>query len=135
MNRRQFIQAAGLALAATITQGANTMPPANAKTAYTYRYFIFVEVSRLATANNFAKNWDPDTGGDQTFGGVRLSPTGQEPATHYGAATYATESMKNGITQALGNVSWAQLYTDPPYTWETAMTAAGLKRIYPPDNV
>lgn len=104
-------------------------PVDNMATEYVYRYYIFIKENKLATANNLAANWDPDTGGDETFGSVRLSPTGQEPATHYGAATYATPTMRDGITNALGNISWASLYTDPPWTWETALADMGLQRV------
>lgn len=82
-----------------------------AETEYLGHFLIFVEANRLNTANNFAANWDTDSGGGLTFGNVKLSATGALPITHYGASTPATATMRSGITNALGNVSWAELYT------------------------
>lgn len=100
---------------------------------YNHRLFIFVQAGKLTAANNLAAQWDPDSGGGQTFGSLRLSPGGQEPATHYAAATYATDSMRSGITQALSNVPFAGLYSQSGgWTWETACADLGLSVIQSP---
>ena len=72
-------------------------------------FLIFVEAQRLNTANNLAAQWDPG-GGSATFGAVQISPTGEGPPTHYGCSTAATATMRDGITQALGAISWAAMY-------------------------
>lgn len=94
------------------------------------RFYIFVTVDKVTIANNRAKNWDPDSGGDKTFGSIRLSPTGQDPATHVAAATYANASMRNGIESAFSAVPWAGLYKEANgWTWEFALADMGLQRI------
>jgi len=101
-------------------------------TLYTDRWIIFVEIDRTATANNLAAVWDPDTGGHKTFGNVRLSASGEEPATHTGCNTAATGPMTQGIETALGAVPWASLYdVGEGWTWKTALSDAGLQRIEP----
>ncbi len=78
-------------------------------------FLLFVEEKKVSTANNLAAQWDPDDG-STTFGVVRLSGDGQEPVTHYGCSTPATETMRDGITQALGSLNWAEMYwTDEVY--------------------
>ena len=79
-------------------------------TIWTDRWIIFVEMARTGVANNLAAVWDPDTGGGETFGSVRLSADGEEPATHTGCATYATGAMTDGIKTALSALPWAALY-------------------------
>lgn len=80
-----------------------------AQTSYTAHYLIFVEAAQLNTANNLARNWDPELDPQNTFT-IPLSPTGLDPATHYAASTRATPDMNAGITTALGNAAWAELY-------------------------
>ena len=64
-------------------------------TAWGKHFFILVEANRLKLANNLAAQWDPDTGGAQTFGPMLLSPTGQETVTNYATSTRATETMRH----------------------------------------
>jgi len=125
---------------------------AMAQTSYTAHYLVFVEAARLNTANNLARNWDPESDPGDTFT-VPLSPTGLDPATYYAASTRATETMSNGITTALGNLSWAEMYwtadvtVDVPHwtgpggwefdgsvyaAWLSALADMGLQRIQPP---
>ena len=79
-------------------------------TEYSAWFHVFVEASKLNTANNLARNWDPDPACDVTFN-IRLSPTGLEPATHLAVSTPATATMRAGITNALGSASWSSMYT------------------------
>lgn len=79
-------------------------------TAWSKQFIIFIEAYRLAQANLLAAQWDPDSGGAETFGSLRLSPTGEEPATHYATVTPATETMRDGITTALAAQDYAKLY-------------------------
>ena len=97
------------AIAVVLLFGGLVMPT-TAATEYTEHFFIFVKAEKLNTANNFAAQWDPDTGGADTFGTVRLSADGTEPASHYATSTRATPTMRDGITQALSDVSWAWMY-------------------------
>jgi hypothetical protein len=89
---------------------------AQAETEYNDHFLIFIEANRLNTANNLAANWDIDSGGGATFGSVKLSADGLLPVTHYAASTPATPTMKNGITNALSNASWAKMYTTDDIT-------------------
>lgn len=99
-------------------------------TEYIYRYFIFVEWGKLIPANAQANAWDPDEGGEFTFGDLRLSANGQEPPTHSGCNTPATEAMKTGIFNAFSHVPFYKLYSiDDGWTWETALADAGLEII------
>jgi hypothetical protein len=89
--------------------------PVEAQTEWTKWFLIFVEEKKLSTANNLADAWDPD-GGITTFGSVRLSADGQEPVSHYATSTPSTENMRDGITNALSNANWADMYwTDNIY--------------------
>jgi len=100
------------------------------ETAYKYEYIIIVEMKHLSTANNRAKNWDPDSGGDKTFGNIRLSKTGQEPATHVGVMTRATDAMRSQILNALDNVPFAEVYsTAHDWSWDSVLAEEDLKVI------
>jgi hypothetical protein len=79
-------------------------------TEYSAWFHVFVEASKLNTANTLARNWDPDPAATTTFT-IKLSPTGQEPATHYAVSTPATATMRAGITNALGSIAWSSMYT------------------------
>ena len=99
-------------------------------TEYLHRFVIRARIDRISPANTRAKAWDPDTGGDETFGGIRLSPTGQEPATHTACNTAATEEMRTQVLDAQSKVPWQRLYaiTDP-WEFDAVFEEAGLKRI------
>lgn len=88
---------------------------AKAITQWSKWFLLFVKADRLDVANLLAAQWDPDDG-SPTFGSVKLSPDGNLPITHYGTSTPATESMRDGITAALGVTPWAAMYwTDDIY--------------------
>lgn len=102
-------------------------------TEYIHRYFIFVIWDKIELANRQAGEkpggYDPDTGGNKTFGSVRLSPTGQEPATHTACNTAATNAMSTGIFNS-GNPPFITIYNAADgWIWETALTDAGLQVI------
>ena len=79
-------------------------------------FLVFVEEKKVDTANLMAAQWDPDSMGDQTFSSVQLSPDGELPISHYATSTAATETMRDGITVALGVIPWAAMYwTDNIY--------------------
>lgn len=96
------------------------------------RLFIFVRADRLAPANSAARAWDPDTGGDETFGSVPLSDDGGASVSHYGANTQVTADMRTQVLDALGNVPFYHVYdTADGWTWETALNDAGLAPAFP----
>ena len=102
-------------------------------TKYIHRYFIIVQWDKISLANEQAGKkpggWDPDTGGEFTFGSVRLSPTGQEPPTHTACNTAATDEMRTGIFNS-GNPPFITIYnTADGWTWETALADVGLQVI------
>ena len=47
---------------------------------------LTIPAEYMAAANKCAAIFDPDTGGAESFGACRVSPTGDEPATHYMAS-------------------------------------------------
>ena len=97
-------------------------------TEYQHRYIIIVQWNRLVPANARAAAWDPDTGGAETFGALRLSADGNEPSTHSACFTAATDTMKAGILEAQSQVPWQELYDiTNGWTWESALMEQGYK--------
>lgn len=47
---------------------------------------LTIPAEYMDAANKCAAVFDPDTGGAESFGACRMSPTGDEPATHYMAS-------------------------------------------------
>lgn len=101
------------------------------------RAFVFVAASKQSQANNAAKIWDPDTGGDKTFTVVRCSASGNAPVTWIGCNTGITPDMKTKIDSfKSANTSNVKLYYESQgWTWATALADAGLKVIQPPGPV
>lgn len=97
-------------------------------TAYEFHRIIFVTNSHITPMNAQAKNWDPDTGGDQTFGGVLLSGDGEEPSTHTACNTRATTQMKNAI-DGQDNTPFVTVYDGDDFTWQEALDDMGLQVI------
>lgn len=96
-----------------------------------HRRVIVVEWDRRDVANNWAAQWDPDTGGDETFGSVELSTDGTDPPSHTACNTAAADPMLDGIHEATVNVPWAGLYElqdgeTPHELWERALADMGL---------
>jgi len=106
-------------------------------TIWTDHWIIFVEQARIAAANGIYSPIDPDTGGSNTFGAVRLSPTGEEPRTHTACNTRATGAMTDGIRIAFEAIPWATLYNvkelgwNEYEAWDLALADMGLQVIYP----
>ncbi len=94
---------------------------ATKKTQFKNRYFIFVALKDIVEANKRAAIWDFDTSGDETFGNMRLSANGKEPATHSACSTKANPEMKSGINDILSTSKFAGFYSERDgWTWETA---------------
>ena len=98
-------------------------------TIWTDRWIIFVDEEYIDSANAQMSPIDPDTGGDKTFGAVRLSPNGEEKRTHSACSTAATEQMTQGIFQAFQHAPWADIYDGHEWTWEDALIDMGLQVI------
>ena len=99
---------------------------------YPHRAFIFVDITKLVSANSKAKAWDPDTGGDKTFGDVHLSATGEEPATHSACNTAITDDMKTKVLSAQDQVPFIAVYwEDDGHSWGSALADEGLQIIAP----
>ena len=97
---------------------------------FIYHYIIFITWNKRNVGNNWAKVWDFDSGGEGTFGKVRLSPTGTEPPTHTATFTRADAIMNAGILEALGNVPFAAMYdTAEGWTWPDSLLDMGLQVI------
>ena len=110
-------------------------------TIWNERWIIIIEWNRIAAANGVYSGIDPDTGGSETFGKVRLSPTGEEPPTHTGTNTAATGAMTVGIKNAFERAPWATLYDvnelgwDFFEAWRNALADMGLQEIEPEDDL
>lgn len=74
---------------------------------YTHRLVIIVPLANLSQANQTAAHWDPAGGGSKAFGSVRLSESGQEPATHTACDTLAEDDLYNGVPSLSGLFSAA----------------------------
>lgn len=96
-----------------------------------HRYIIVVEWDKRDTANQFAAKWDPNPGGDETFGAVRLSADGTEPPTHTACNTLADGDMKTGIMNAMSNVPFVEVYDATEWTFAEVLADLGLQRIEP----
>lgn len=72
-------------------------------TLWPHAVVLITPIELQAQANELANTFDPDAGGASTFGSVRLSATGSEPATHLGANTSAQEGFKLDIDEARTN--------------------------------
>ena len=93
------------------------------------RWIIFIDEEHIDSANAQMLPIDPDTGGDKTFGSMRLSSTGEENRTHSACNTAATEQMTQGIFQAFQNAVWANIYDAHVWTWQDALDDMGLQVI------
>lgn len=103
-----------------------------------HRRVIIVEWGKRDTANNWAEQWDPDTGGDKTFESVELSSDGTDPPTHTACNTAATDPMLDGIQTASGNVPFVAIYElqdgeTAGELWDRALSNEGLQVIEPDD--
>lgn len=115
-----------------------------------YRHIVIVSAEEQAAANVVAASIDPDDGSD-TFG-VRLSASGNEPATHFGCHTLANEAMAGVMYDSqslLTSVRWwrtsadTQLLIDSNtphgsigqrFTWQDALTSLSLQPIAPEET-
>lgn len=104
-------------------------------TIWTDRWIIFIKKQQITAANGMMIPIDPDTGGDKTFGNLRLSADGQEPRTHSGCSMAATGAMTKGIRNAFEHVPWAKFYAGYEWTWEDALIDAGLQVIEAEDDL
>ena len=111
---------------------------------YPYRHIIIVSDADRAAGNQAAAGIDPDVGGALTFA-VPLSPTGAEPATHWGCSSLTTEAMRQAMEGAevvLPSVCWWRLdaatglllatstehgVMGEEWTWADALAAMGLQ--------
>lgn len=105
-----------------------------------HRRVIIVDWDKRDTANSWAADWDPDTGGEETFGSVKLSADGTDPPTHIACNTAATDPILDGIQNASDNVPFVAVYSpqdgETPYElWERALADMGLQVIPPPTSV
>jgi hypothetical protein len=95
----------------------------------TDRAIILIDRRFLAEANAAAAKWDPDVGGDKTFGEVRLSADGKEPAGYTACNTALTAEMRTEILAFAASVPWMSVYRRNAGNWtaETALVDAGLQ--------
>jgi len=71
------------------------------------RLLIIVELRYVAEANRYAETWDPDTGGHETFGDLKLSKSGSD--THSACCTSASPEMYEMIMGGIAKERWAEV--------------------------
>ena len=104
-------------------------------TTWVYRAIIVVQWNRLTPANAAAAAWDPDTGGGETFGSVRLSADGQEPPSHSACNTALTDGRRTQVLEAFEHIPFVDVYWSAAgWTWESALVDAGLQVIVPEES-
>lgn len=106
-----------------------TRPALARATLYEHEYILVCTAANVAAANALAAAWDPDTGGDRTFGqDLGLSASGKAPATHYMVQSRAMPAMK---TKMLAGHTGGKIIAYDCATWdqEAVLAALGLKRI------
>jgi hypothetical protein len=101
-------------------------------TEYRNRALMVIAAADQLTANTAALQFDPD-GGAQTFT-VALSPTGEEPATHYLASVAVTDeqwqqllAMRAGLFPSAVIVEWYE--QAEPARANRLLEELGLRRI------
>jgi hypothetical protein len=100
------------------------------------RLFVFVEIAKVNTGNALMKSIDRKATdkGEETFGAVRLSADGNEPATHSACNTGADFDYKNALF-GTSHAPWMQHYSKADgYTWQTACADMGLE-VVPPEEI
>lgn len=98
-------------------------------TLYTERLIIVVKAAQQTPANAIARQVSVD--GANTFT-VGLSPTGNQPATHYWcnwAMTPGERADMEGRMTALQAAGDAQLFDAATFTPEQVLAAMGLQRL------
>lgn len=94
------------------------------------RMIIVIVAEQQALGNQLALEWDPE-GGQNTFT-VPLSPTGQEPFTHYWASVTMPDATFDAIATELDPYvaqSQAWYFEQPPENPESVLSQLGLQRI------
>ena len=92
------------------------------------RMIVVVPLAQLAAMNAAAAAWDPDIGGGTTFGKVRLSSSGAEPATHTACSTRVTPGMRSAISGRISQDVKVYRQSDR-WTWLTVLRDLGLRVI------
>lgn len=59
---------------------------------------LVIPVEIKDAANRLASIFDPDAGGSLTFGGCKLSPSGENPPTHYMSGTVIKTEYLDSLT-------------------------------------
>jgi len=99
-------------------------------TAYTRRLIIVVTASAAGAANARAKEVDPE-GGERAFT-AGLSPTGEEPATHYWCSWALRESddgaMRTKLAAAVA-AGLARVFNGNARTPESVLAELGLAMV------
>lgn len=119
-------------------------------TTWLYRYHLIVSAADRDAANQVAVEVTGDEADRLTFG-VPLSVSGNEPATHFGCSTAATDPIRTGLAVRLGagrvpsikfwrldaqtgllvqtNVAASVGKVGQTLTWEQALVDAGLMTV------
>lgn len=116
-------------------------------TNYIHRMIVIVLESEKDISNMLSTQITGNEGDINTFDIVKLSPTGNEPVTHYGCNTVSTEEMRismEGAEQQLSGVWWWRLGNPDgllkdsstgvqspgqPFNFDDAINEINLKRI------
>jgi len=87
---------------------------------------IIVEADQKDDANTIAKQIDI-VGGDQTFSGPGLSPTGKSPATHYGCSWNCSSSEYDFLVENF------TVYDGEKVSFNSVLDQLGLRRVRVPE--
>ena len=95
------------------------------------RVNIIIPMSKIDEGNQLAMSITDNEAALLTFGTVRLSATGQEPATHTGCSTYMSETFRDQLPTLAASIQG--LHYTAVNSWATLLNEQGLKAIYPDD--
>ncbi len=103
---------------------------------FTDRFYIIAPLLKEADANLLANAWEPDAGRNKTFGAVRLSLTGLEPATHTICCTLADPAMLTKIMATGEGLIFSKIFAERDgWNREKVFETTGLSKINPaPDG-
>lgn len=97
------------------------------------RVNIILPMAQKDAGNQLAKSITENEADLLTFGGVRLSADGQEPATHTGCSTYMSESYRDELPALAAQVE-GLCYTATE-SWDQLLAEQGLQTIVSPMDI
>jgi len=94
------------------------------------RLNVIIPISSAAQGNAVAQSITGNPADAETFGVVRLSADGLEPATHLGCSTYMADNLKPQLRTLQSQVT--ALHYTSTNSWDVFIKGFGLQVINPP---